>query len=563
MAYDLLIKNGVVIDGSGLPRSHGNVAIKAGRVVAMGKVAGPAETVIDADGLIVAPGIVDAHTHYDAQITWDPLATYSCWHGVTSVVQGNCGYSIAPCKPEDRDYLTKTLAKVEGISLAALENGVPWTWTTFPEYLSKLDGRLGVNVATYVGHTAIRRYVMGEAAIEREATDGEISQMRQIVAEAMDAGAAGFATSLSPTHVGWNLEPIPPRFATDEEVYALASPVGDANVGTIAILPRTLIGGVKQHDREMLVRLAQMTKRPVITQGQLVPEGEAAGVAVYTLINGRPFDRTFDLKKTSILDGMPHWRDLIPMPMEQKMALMRDESMRAKLRDDIDHPNMDPAKGQILPPPPWQTTYVKTVKLDKNQPLLGKSIKQVAEERGTHVADVLLDLALEEDLETRFRLYSGWTPERETEILATLRSPYTIVGISDGGAHLDRDDGSEYSTFFLHHWVKERQAMSLEEAIRLLTMVPASVCGLWDRGLLRPGYAADVMIFDPDELRIVSKEIVADLPGGGERFGAIPQGIKYTVVNGEVLIKDGQHTGALPGQVLRLAGDRQAGAAAS
>ncbi len=565
MPYDLVIKNGTVIDGSGLPRARADVAVKGDRIAKIGRVTEGAATVIDAEGLVVAPGIVDTHTHYDAQLLWDPIATCSCWHGVTTVVTGNCGYTLAPCRPEDREYMTRTFAKVEGVSLPALEHGIPWTWTTFPEYLDVLGQRLGVNVAPYVGHTAVRRYVMGEAAIEREATVDERLRMKQLVAEAMEAGAAGFTTSLSPTQVGWYQEPIPSRLANYQEVLELASAVGEAGVGTIGILPRTLLEGVSQEERREIARVGAATMRPLVLQiaGRILDEAVHAGVAAYTLINGRPFDRVFNLRKTSILDGMPGWRDLVTKPHAEKLRLMRDEALRAALRDDIDHPNTDPKRGQLLPPIPWHTTYVQRVKLAKNQPLAGKSIKQLATEQGKHIADAMLDLALEEDLETQFRYLTLWSPERERELAAFLRSPYSLLGVSDGGAHLDRDDGSEYSTFFIRYWVTERGIFSLEEAVRLLTFVPASVIGLWDRGLLRQGYAADIMVFDPKALRIASKDVVGDLPGGETRFGALPEGVKHTIVNGQELTRDGrEHTGALPGRVLRLNPAAQARAGA-
>ncbi len=561
MTYDLVIKNGTIVDGSGLPRFRGDVAVRDGRIAEVGRAKDGAAQVIDADGLAVAPGIVDTHTHYDAQLLWDPLATCSCWHGVTTVVMGNCGYTIAPCRPSDHDYLARTLAKVEGIALSALEKGVPWSWTSFPEYLDALDKRLGVNVAPYIGHTAVRRYVLGESSNQRKASDDELQQMKRIVWEAMEAGAAGFTTSLAPTQVGWYQEPLPSAASTYDEIYELSSVVGEAGVGSIGILPRTLLQGVSAEERREIARIGAGTRRPLVLQiaGRLLEEAVDHQIAAYTLINGRPFDRVFNLRKTSILDGMPNWRNLIPRPGAEKLRLMRDPQVRAALRDDIDHPNTDPKKGQILPSIPWHTTYVQRVKLEKNRPLLGKSVQQVAREQGKHIADALLDLALEEDMDTHFRYLTPWSPEREQEIARQLRSPYGLLGTSDGGAHLDRDDGSEYSTFFLRYWVTEKGIFSLEEAVRLLTFVPASVIGLWDRGLLRPGYAADLMVFDPNAIRIKSKDIVGGLPGGETRFGALPEGVKYTIVNGQVLTREGlQHTGALPGRVLRLYREAQA-----
>ncbi|MBI3742666.1 MAG: amidohydrolase family protein [Chloroflexi bacterium] len=555
MAYDLVIKNGTIVDGSGLARFKGDVAISNGRIAAIGRIRDTAREVIDADGLVVSPGIVDTHTHYDAQLLWDPLATCSCWHGVTTVVTGNCGYTLAPCKPPDRDYMSRTFAKVEGVSLPALEKGLPWGWTTFPEYLEILDKRLGVNVVPYIGHTAVRRYVLGEAANQRAATADETRRMKQIVAEAMEAGAGGFTTSLSPTQVGWYQEPIPSALSNYDEIVELASAVGESGVGTVGILPRTLLQGVTPAERQEIVRVGLAARRPLVLQvaGRVLDEAAREGLAAYTLINGRPFDRVFNLKKTSMLDGMPNWRGLFAVAKAEQLRLMRDPATRAALRDDIDHPNTDPKKGQILPPLPWHSVFVHRVVRDEHKALVGLSLKQLAERQSKHIADAMLDLALDEHLETHFRYLTPWSPEREAELARQIRSPYALLGTSDGGAHLDRDDGSEYSTFFIRYWVTDKAIFSLEEAIRLLTFYPASIIGLWDRGLLRPGYAADVMVFDPAAMRIAVKDVVGDLPGGETRFGALPEGIKYTIVNGQVLTRNGrEHTGAFPGRVLRL-----------
>ncbi len=551
MEFDLLIKNGTVIDGSGLPRSQSDVAIKDGRIYQVGKFDGPARRVIDAEGLVVAPGIIDPHTHYDGQLTWDPLAKSSSWHGITTVVMGNCGYSLAPCRPEDREYMTKTFAKVEGMSLSALEKGVPWSWETYSEYLSVLGRRLGVNVVSYIGHTAIRRYVMGEDSIHREANEDEIQRMKLEVQKGMEAGAAGFSTSMAPSHVGWYEEPIPSRLANDREIRELCSVVGASNTGTLMILARSAITGLNEHDRKELVQIAGETGRPVIIQGRLIQEAEDAGVNVFGLIQARPFDRIFSLKQTTLLDGLLSWGEVLRKPIEERIKLMRDEKTREAMRHDALHPNTDPNKGVVLPPVPWDTTYVQQVKLDKNKVHEGKSIKQLAEEQGKPIADAMLDLALEEGLETFFRYFTARSDEAEQALRASLRSPHAVLGISDAGAHLDRDDGAYYSTHFLQEYVREMQVFTLEEAVRMLTFVPASVWGLYDRGLLRPGYAADVTIFDPARIRLLSKEMSNDLPGGDYRFSAIPEGVAYTIVNGEVLMEGLEHQGTYPGRVLR------------
>lgn len=552
MAFDILIKNGTVVDGSGMPKLHADVAIKDGKIAEVGTVDEPAARVIDADGLVVAPGIVDPHTHYDAQLTWDPIGSSSCFHGVTSVIAGNCGYTVAPCRPGDRDWLAKTFAAVEGVDLEALQAGLPWTWETYPEYLDTLDRRLGINFTGYVGHSAIRRYVLGEESNQRSATLPEIEAMKEIVRGAMQAGAAGFSTSLSPTQVGYYNEPIPSRLATDEEVLALAKVVAEFNTGNIAVLPRSILQGINEEDRAMLVRLAKETGRPLVVQGNILSDLSASeGVGLFGFQNARPMDRPFTLKHTSIFNGLPTWRTVLGLPHAEKVAQLQDETVREGLRYEVEHGNTDPSKGLILPPIPWHTIYVMNVQRAENQPYLGKSLTQLAEIQGKHIADAFADLALSENLDTQFRYLQEWSVADEAKVRGNLANPYALVGTSDGGAHLDRDDGAEYSTFFLRYWVHDRQAFTLEDAIRRLTFVPASVVGLVDRGLLRPGYAADLMIIDPDNIRLTGKALIEDLPGGGSRFSAGCTGVHATLVNGEVLIEDGRHTGALPGRVLR------------
>ena len=553
MQYDLVIKNGTVVDGTGLPKQQADVAIKDGLIQQVGRINAPANETIDAEGLIVSPGFIDPHTHYDGQLTWDPLALSSSWHGVTTVVMGNCGYTLAPCRPSDKEheYMTKTFAKVEGMSLSALEAGVPWTWETYAEYLDTLDARLGVNAVPYIGHTAVRRYVMGEECFEREANDDEIQRMRMEVGKGMAAGACGFSTSQASSHVGYYEEPIPSRLATDREIEELCGAVGEANAGNLMVLCRSAIEGINADDRKLLIRLSADNGRPVIIQGRLIQEAIDAGAGVFGLLQARPFDRIFNLKHTTVLDGLLTWGGVLRKPMDERLRLLRDPEARAAMRHDVDHPNTDRSKGVVLPAPPWETIFVNTVKLDKNRGLEGKSVVEISKETGKHIADVIVDLALEEDLETFFRYFKGRTDAEEEKMLRDLRSPYAVLGISDAGAHLDRDDGAYYATHFLQEYVRDKGLFSLEEAVRMLTFVPAAVWNIYDRGILRPGYAADVAIFDAAKIRLVSKDMSNDLPGGDYRFSAVPDGVNYTIVNGQVLIKDREHQGAYPGKVIR------------
>ena len=556
MEYDLVIKNGAVVDGSGLPMTHADVGIKSGVVADVGRIRGRAHRTIDADGLVVAPGFIDPHTHYDAQLCWDPLALTSTWHGVTTVVTGNCGYTLAPVRPQDRDYMTKTFAKVEGMSLETLERGISWEWESFAEYLGVLERRLGVNVVPYVGHTAIRRYVLGGEASERRATGGEIERMEVEVRRAMDAGAAGFSTALSPSAVGWYEEPIPSRLASDDEVERLCGVVGELHAGSLMILPRSSVFGIDDHDRAFLIRVAQETGCNVVIQTRLVQEAIDAAAPVFGLLQVRQFDRVFSLKSTSkgtsILDGMLSWGEVMRQNLDERLRLLRDDAFRQAMRRDALHPNTDPAKGVVLPGLPWDTTYVHRTALERNKRHEGKSIAQLAAEQHKEIADALLDLALDEGLDTLFRTCRARDHDAEQALRRDLRSPYALVGISDAGAHLDRDDGADYTTYFLQEYVRNQQVFTLEEAVRMLTLAPASVFGLRDRGLLRPGYAADIVVFDPQRIGLASKGLSGEIPGGDERYAAVPEGVEYTIVNGEVLMRGLHHEGAYPGRVLRV-----------
>lgn len=575
---DLAIVNGTVVDGSGLPRRRADVGVKDGRIVEVGFVdAGDAAEVIDADGLVVAPGIVDAHTHYDPQLTFDPYATSSCFHGVTTVLAGNCGFSIAPTRADDRDFITQMFARVEGMSPRALD-GLPWDFETFPEYLAARQGRLGVNLACYIGHSAVRRFVMGEAAVEREATDAEVAAMCAIVGEAMDAGAAGFSSSHAPTHFDSHDRPVPSRLSSAAELDALVAEAGRHNGGTIAYLPFGSIGGLDADGEEQLIRLSLLSRMPVIIQGlgarskvdaptagwdnakRFVDDATARGAAVYSLLMAKPFNRTFTLAAgTSLYQGVPELNRLFAeaTTVEERAAMLRDEAFRTAIRGSVDNPNKDPAKGPTLPPPHWSDLLVNRVSRPENQALVGRSIRDLADDQGAGgelvaAEDVFADLALSEDLEVEFVWRTETAEWREGTRIAQL-DPHMLLGTSDGGAHLDRDDGAEWTSYFLQHWVREWGAWTLEEGIRQLTQWPAALLGFADRGMLRPFFAADLMIFDPATIGTDRKEFVRDFPNGEGRFTSRPTGVHATIVNGVPIVRDGVlvEGAGLPGQVLR------------
>ena len=553
MSYDLIVRNGKIIDGSGIPGFHADVAVSAGRIVEIGQVSGDARRVVDADGLVVAPGIIDNHTHYDAQVTWDPLCTFSCYHGITTVVMGNCSLALAPAHEEDREVLANVLSHVEAIPLEAIRAGVKWSWETIPQYLDALDQRLGINVASLIGHSAVRRYVMGEASQERHATDAEVAAMKAIVREGIEAGAVGVSFERNLRHFDWNGRLAPTNVASDAEIFAVAGVVDEVGRGVIQF------GG----DRKLGAQVAKTSRCPVfygnITQQTVAPnrwreqltEAEnmmRQGHRAYQFVMPRPGDLRYTLKTAQHFDAMPNWKSVMLLPLEQRKQAFQDPETRARLHvEAVETPNNPNHPGDFTRR--WDLQFVFRPALPKNQHLKGKSMAEIAQEQGKDVLDTFLDLALEENLETEFERHE--VNSDEAAMTALLTSPYTIIGQSDGGAHVVFRTDYSYSTYLLSHWVRERGIMPLEEAIRKLTFVPASLFGLYNRGLLRPGMAADLMIFDPATIAPLEPGEAQDLPGGAKRRKQLAQGIEWTVVNGQVLLEKGKHTGAYPGKVAR------------
>jgi N-acyl-D-amino-acid deacylase len=567
VSFDLVIKGGTVVDGTGNARRRADVAVRDGRIAQIGRVDGDTAHEIDATGAIVAPGIVDAHTHYDPQVTFEPLATMSCYHGVTTVLAGNCGFSIAPTRADDREFVGRLFAKVEQMEPSAM-GAVAWEFESFPEYLAAREGKLGINLACYVGHSNVRRWVMGPEGSERAATDDEIAQMCDVVQEAMRAGAAGLSSSHAPTHLDGDDRPVPSRLSSREELLALARATGDAGPGSITYLPESAIGGVTPEDEDYLIRLGEVSGLPIIIQGlggrnkvdaptatwdravEFLNRATEHGTPVYSLLIARPPDRPLTIASENFhYLAVPSWSRMLLLPFTERLALLRDPAARDELRYAVENYNRDPAKGTTTPPPLWTTVLVQHVAKPENRHLEGRTIASLAEEQGRAPADVMLDLAVSEDLATEFR-WSWETDEWKSAVREAQRDPRMLIGTSDGGAHLARDDGSDWSSWFLRNWVLDRRVWSLEDGVRQITGVPAALLGFNDRGTLEVGKWADVMIFDPERIGAGRKEFVHDFPGGAGRFKAWPEGVLATIVNGTPLIVDGEHTGALPGQVV-------------
>ncbi len=551
---DLVVRGGTLVDGTGSPARRGDLGVRDGRIVGVGEVRAGARRTLDAEGLVVAPGFVDVHTHYDAQVFWDRWLTISPWHGVTSVVMGNCGFGIAPTRPEHRDLVLRTLESVEGMSLEALRAGVgsDWPFETFGEFLDAIERRgTAINVGALVGHTPVRLYVMGEEATEREATAAEVEAMRGLVADALAAGALGFATSKSPTHVGWGGRPVPSRAAALSEIEGLAGCLGDAGFG---VMQATLGPGLFLDE---FAAIQRRTGRPIswtaLLAGMLGPDGhrsvleqsarmQADGVRVIPQVSCRPLMIEFQMKAPFPLESMALFRPVSAADFEGRKRIYADLEFRRAFRDKTD--------GGPL------GVRFDGMEIGGHAPdpsLDGRRVGDVARERGIHPADLVLDLSLANGLETRFRMAVLNTDE--AAVAELLSHPATMLGLSDAGAHASQLCDACAPTELLGHWVREKGVLTLEEGVRRLTSEPAEVFGVRDRGRLAVGLAADLTIFDPTTVDCLSLRRVRDFPAGADRLVSDARGVRAVVVNGVVIREDGVDAlpadGPLPGRVLR------------
>ncbi len=551
---DLLVRGGTVVDGTGAPARVTDVAIRDGRIATIGAVRGDATRTIDADGFVVAPGFVDIHTHYDAQVFWDRMLTISPWHGVTSVVMGNCGFGVAPTRPEHRQLVLRTLENVEGMALDALQAGLgaAWPFETFPEFLDAIERRgTAINVGALVGHTPVRLYVMGEEATEREATDDEVAAMARIVGDALDAGAVGFATSKSPTHVGWAGRPVPSRAAAVAEIDRLCERLGAAGHG---VLQATIGRGFFLDE---LAAVARQTGRSVtwtaLLTGLFGPDGhrpvleqsaqlQRQGVNVVPQVSCRPLNFEFQWKAPFPFESLSLFKPISAADAEGKKRIYADPEFRRVFRERG-------ARGGIAAR--WEDMVVAECTTD---PALDeRNVAEVAAERGVHPVDLVLDLALATNLEARFRM--AVMNNDEAGVAELLTHPATMLGLSDAGAHASQLCDAPFATHLLAHWVREKGVLGLEQAVRLLTSRSADVFGLRDRGRLAPGLPADVTIFDPRTVGCSPLRRVRDLPAGADRLVADATGIEAVIVNGVVLREGGRDAldadGPLPGRLLR------------
>ena len=582
MAFDLLIKNGRVVDGSGGPEFRADVAVSDGKIVGVGRFNESAARVIDADGRVVAPGFIDHHTHFDAQCMWDPIVNSTSLNGNTSIIVGQCGAVIAPVRPGDGDWYLEMFDKMEGIPIRSQRAGVDFAWESIPEYLDAIGRRRGINVGAFVGHSGVRRYVMGQAAQEREATAEEIEAMKTEIRKGVLAGALGFSVGNFAAQ-GEEIfgVRVPSSVATDEERYALGDVLGELGTGVFQVSGGAA-GGYTEPARTAQ-ELSRRTGRPAIynllaqelskpdewkEHLQMVKDAFKSGARAYASCLSATAGPIFDLRAglgglededmispTTVFQGMPTWDSVMAQPVEDRIRSFRDTEIRRALSvegvetEGAHRYRMNRGTRTMSFNRRWDLVEVYMAHEERNRRYSGMSVEEIAQQQNKGIMDAFLDLVLDDDLRTSFQVIDrNSDADSQREILG---SPYTVIGTTDGGARPDKGDRTTYSTYLLGHWVREQGVMTLEDAVYRMTGKTALMHDLHDRGFIQAGKAADITIFDPDTIGMKPREPMYEFPGGEMHVKQGATGIDYVIVNGEVLLENGEHTGALPGQVLR------------
>jgi N-acyl-D-aspartate/D-glutamate deacylase len=559
--YDLVIRGGEVVDGTGLPAYRADVAVREGRIARIGRILERGREEIDARGQAVAPGFIDGHTHMDAQVAWDPLGTCSCWHGVTTAIMGNCGFTLAPCRPDQRHLVVRNLERAEDIPAAAMAAGIDWSWETYAQYLEALDRwPKGINYAGYVGHSALRTYAMGERAFSEPATAQDLAVMKGELAAALRAGAVGFTTSRTRNHETSDLKPVASRVASWDEVRALVGVMGELGAGIFEIANED-IGRDPEQMREYLERLRALaldTGVPV-TWGMfsarrvpdnwrpyfaLLDETARAGGRMFAQVHSRAISVLLSFETRLPFDALPEWSALRARPLAEQQAALGDPAVRARLVAAVNGATWGRGVGAEARRPDYDGLFLMERPTGPH-----RSIAELARARGEDPVETMIGLALERDLDCFFvqPLANG----EDGTVLEMMRHPRSVVTFSDSGAHVSQIMDSSLQTHVLAYWVRERKALALEEAVRLLTLEPARAWGLHDRGLVREGLAADLVVFDPDRVAPLMPEVTEDLPAGARRLRQKATGLAASIVGGAVTLRDGEPTGARSGRVLR------------
>ena len=553
MSYDLVVRNGAVVDGSGLGSYRADVGVIDGRIASIGRIRERGTVDIDADGHAVTPGFIDGHTHMDAQVFWDALGTNSCWHGVTTVVMGNCGFTLAPAAIEDRLLVIRSLERAEDISRAAMEAGIEWSWTTFAEYLDAVD-RLpkGINYAANIGHSALRTCAMGERAFEQEASDDDLVAMTAELRAALRAGAYGFTTSRTQHHQTSDGRPVASRLASWDEVRQLVGVLGDLGAGTFQFVEDPPAPHLREARNAELITLAAETGVPFAVgatsnAGRILPfldDAAAAGARIFGLSHCRGIGTMSSLRTQLPFDRLPEWRPLRSLPLVEQRRRLADPDLVARLAGIAlagPYPN---AYGGEARPPDFDRMQVLEHPVPPNP-----TVAEAATARGLDPVTYMIQRSLETELDVFFVQTNS--PFDHEDIKRILEHPHTVMAFSDSGAHVSQMSDASIQTHLLAHWVRDRQDISFEAAIRRLTLAPARAGGFQDRGLLREGLVADLNVIDPETVAPALPTVVHDLPAGGKRIEQKATGIRATIVAGEVLQESGEHTGALPGRLLR------------
>ncbi len=564
----LAIRGGTVVDGTGSPPMRADVLVEGERVLAVGPdvEAADAEAVIDASGLLVAPGFVDLHTHYDAQLFWDPNASPSPLHGVTTVLGGNCGFSLAPLTPAHADYIARMMARVEGMPLTALRAGLPWDWTSFGEWLGHFDGRIAVNAGFLVGHSTLRRLVMGERAVGGVATSEDLAAMEAALHAALADGALGFSTSQVHTHNDGDGQPVPSRAASRQELERLAAAVRAHEGTTVELIVPGCLNGFTDEEIDFLSTMSLLADRPVnwnvLGVSAMNPDGAwsqlaagtaaaARGATVVALTLPHTMQLRLSFEHGAILDGLPGWREVFALPIPERMKALSDPATRQRLETGAQSDEAGILRHLAV----WDRLIFEETFAPQNADVEGRTVGEVARLRGITPFDALLDVVVADSLRTGLRPPIGESEEDWALRVQTWQDPRAIVGGSDAGAHLDTMCGAIYSTAVLGDGVRARGLLSWEQAVRQLADIPARLYGLRDRGRLVPGAYADVVVFDPATIGHGAVRTRDDLPGGASRLYAEAVGIEHVLVNGSEIVRGGGFTGAVPGRVLRSGGD--------